>query len=72
MAVRAGSLMDGILMLYNSRSVLLSQQDDSATSRDPEMDFTLPADGTYFLVVNDAHDRGGEWRSYELTLSAKP
>ena len=71
-AARAGSLMDGMLMLYNARGLLLVQEDDSATSRDPEMEITLPADGTYFLVVNDAHDRGGEWRSYELMLKATP
>lgn len=71
-AARAGSLMDGMLMLYNARGILLAQEDDSAASRDPEVNFTLPADGTYFLVVNDAHDRGGEWRSYELTLKPTP
>ena len=72
MAARAGSLMDGMLMLYNARGLLLVQEDDSAASRDPEMDFNLPADGIYFLIVNDAHDRGGEWRSYELKLRSTP
>ena len=71
-ASRAGSLMDGLLMLYNAQGVLLAQEDDSATSRDPEVNFTLPADGIYFLVVSDSHDRGGEWRSYELTLQVMP
>lgn len=71
-ASRAGSLMDGLLMLYNAQGVLLAQEDDSAASRDPEVNFTLPADGIYCLVVSDSHDRGGEWRSYELSLNATP
>ena len=71
-AARAHSLMDGLLALYDSKNAVLAQEDDAADSRDPMIQFTLPGDGTYFLVVTDAHDRGGEWHSYQLLLQTAP
>lgn len=71
-AARSHSVMDGMLVLYDAKYAVLAQEDDSAASRDPEVNVTLPADGTYYLVVSDAHDRGGEWRSYQLTLKSTP
>ncbi len=67
LAARAGSLLDGVLTLYDERGHILSSNDD-AEGRDPVLAATLPADGKYFLVLIDAHDRGSEFHRYELAL----
>jgi hypothetical protein len=67
LAARAGSMLDGVLTLYDERGHILFTNDD-AESRDPVLAVTLPADGKYFLVLTDAHDRGGEFHRYELTF----
>lgn len=67
LARRAGSLLDGVLTLYDGRGRIVASNDD-ATGRDPRLALTLPADGKYFLTVTDAQDRGGEWHRYEVTL----
>jgi hypothetical protein len=67
LARRAGSLLDGVLTVYDARGRFLASNDDGA-GRDPQLAFALPADGKYFLTVTDAQDRGGEWHGYELTI----
>lgn len=67
LAARAGSLLDGVLTLFDGHGSILAINDD-ADGRDPRLTFALPADGKYFLTVTDANDRGGEWHRYELTL----
>jgi len=66
-AARAGSLLDGVLTLFDEHGSILATNDD-AEGRDPRLTFALPANGKYFLTVTDANDRGGEWHRYELTL----
>ncbi len=65
-ALREGSLLDGLLTLYDSQGRVLATNDDQGEVRDPLVRFKLPADGTYFLVVQDANDRGTLWHGYEL------
>ena len=67
LAARAGSMLDGVLTLYDERGHILFTNDD-AEGRDPVLAATLPADGKYFLALTDAHDRGGEFHRYELTF----
>lgn len=68
-AARGGSLLDGVLSIYDARGRLLAAQDEGeGGDRDPRIECLLPADGDYFLVVVDAHDRGGEWHPYELSV----
>ena len=48
-----GNPIDGVLKLYGSNGQLLAINDDSPESTDPTiLDFTLPADGVYYVVVD--------------------
>ena len=67
-AARAGSALDGILLLHDHAGQLLATIDDSDTSADPILKLRLPADGPYFLSLIDAHDRGSALHPYLLTL----
>ncbi|MES2570587.1 MAG: pre-peptidase C-terminal domain-containing protein [Verrucomicrobiota bacterium] len=71
-AVRHASLLDSALHLYDSAGQLLAANDDSAADRDASLHFRIPADGTYFLTVTDANDRGGQWNAFELILKELP
>ena len=70
-AARGASLFDSVLTLLDAHGHQLACADDSL-SRDSQLTLTLPADGPYFLIVQDAHDRGGPWHSYELTVKESP
>ncbi len=72
LAGRAGSPCDPLLTLWDSRQALLKSDDDSATARDSRLTFTLPADGGYYLVVQDAHDQGGPAYGYHLSVQCGP
>ncbi len=67
-AATLGSLLDGVLTLLDSRGNILAVCDDANGSRDPELNFTPPADGSYYVCLQDAHDRGGLWHVYELEV----
>jgi Ca2+-binding RTX toxin-like protein len=48
-----GNPIDGVLKLYDSAGHLLTWDDDSPETTDPTiLDFTLPADGVYYVVVD--------------------
>jgi hypothetical protein len=68
-SVTGGSslLMDAALSCYDSHGHLLAMADDT-DGRDPSLTLTPAADGPVFLCVSDAHDKGGEWHSYLLTV----
>lgn len=68
LAARLGSPLDATLTLWNNTNTLLASADDSPADRDPRLAFTLPADGRYFLVVQDAHDQGGPAYGYLLQV----
>lgn len=63
-----GSLLDAGLTLFDAQGQILAMNDDHGKTRDPRVNVQLPADGAYFLSVNDVHDRGGAWHNYELSL----
>ena len=67
--VTGGSVlvMDAALACYDARGQFLAACDDAST-RDPVLTLTAPADGVIFFCVSDAHDKGGEWHSYLLTV----
>jgi hypothetical protein len=71
-ARRAGSLLDSVLTLYDSRGALLITNDDADKNADSRLTTTVPADGDYLLSVQDAHDRGSPWHAYELSLKIAP
>jgi len=68
-AVTGGSAvtMDAALTCYDARGQFLASCDDAET-RDPVLSLTAPADGPLLLCISDAHDKGGEWHSYLLTV----
>ena len=70
-AARGASLLDSVLTLLDARGHQLACADDSLTP-DSQLTLTLPADGSYFLIVQDAHDRGSAWHGYELVVIAAP
>ena len=65
---RYGSPLDPILTLHDAKGHTLLTRDDSPVGTDCALDFTAPKDGTYFLSVQDAHDRGGESCNYLLVV----
>jgi len=68
-SVTGGStlLMDAALSCYDARGHVLAMADDGE-GRDPSLTLIAGADGPVFLCVSDAHDKGGEWHSYLLTV----
>ncbi|MBX3400671.1 MAG: right-handed parallel beta-helix repeat-containing protein [Gemmataceae bacterium] len=66
----AGRQIDGILKLYNAAGQLVASNDDDFESQDSLIvDFKVPADGTYYLVVDtftDATTPDTDTGRYEL------
>ncbi len=71
-AARGGSLLDSVLTLCDSAGKFLCTNDDGGKSSDSSLKATLPADGDYLVVVQDAHDRGSSWHQYELSVTEAP
>lgn len=67
-AQQCGSLLDSTLTLFDAGGRILATNDDVAPGRDARIQIELPVDGAYFLCVSDAHDRGGVWHHYELSV----
>ena len=69
LASRHGSPLDATLTLYNANGVQLASNDDFAKEhRDARIETVLPADGTYFLSLIDAHDSGSNLHVYRLVI----
>jgi len=65
-----GSTLDAYLSLYDSNGVERASNDDHG-NLDPYLAYTLPADGTYYLMVqaSDHPNKGGPDHFYTLSLS---
>lgn len=70
-AARCASLLDSVLTIYDAAGHLLATGDDAAT-RDAQLALELPANGKYYVSVQDAQDRGGAWHAYELIVRQTP
>jgi hypothetical protein len=66
LAARHGSALDSILTLYDAKGQSLANNDDQKDTVDSRLEFVLPAAGTYYLSVIDAHDTGGPTHVYWL------
>ncbi len=55
-----------VLRLTDDKGKSLSQAEGNAPGRDPELTFTVPADGTYHLELRDLHGQGGSRFLYRL------
>ena len=65
-AASGGSLLDPVLAIFDADGRMLGSDDDNAGGRDAKLTLTPKTDGPLFLVVTDAHDRGGAWHEYSL------
>lgn len=70
LAARHGSALDSILTLSDAAGHELASNDD-ADGADSRLEVTLPAAGTYYLTVMDAHDQGGPAHVYRLSVRTK-
>lgn len=67
-ADRRGGNLDALLSIYNERGIQIASHDDLPDSRDARIETTLPSAGKYFLVLQDAHDLGGQAHAYRLVV----
>ncbi len=70
-AERIDSQLDASLTLYDGKGNELDSSRD-VNRRDPMIDFTVPADGTYILRVFDFVYAGGADYFYRVVISADP
>ncbi|OAI46392.1 hypothetical protein AYO44_02175 [Planctomycetaceae bacterium SCGC AG-212-F19] len=70
LAERAGSPLDGVLILRNEAGLQLARSDDQANTLDPGMEYTVPANVTALVAaVSDVHGRGGPDYVYRLAIT---
>jgi hypothetical protein len=68
LAARHGSPLDSILTIYNSAGEQIARNDDTKETNDSGLAVILPGDGTYFVVLMDAHDSGSPVHVYWLLM----
>jgi hypothetical protein len=73
-ASRLGSPLDGVLTLLDGEGRELGRADDLADGQtDARLSFTAPADGAYFVRVEDRFSsRGGSRYAYRLRIAPAP
>jgi hypothetical protein len=64
-----GFPLDAFLKLEDQTGKELARSDDSDGVADPSLNWTAPADGSYFLAVGDLIKRGGSEYVYRLELT---
>ena len=70
LAERAGSPLDGVLILRNEAGTQLARSDDQPGSLDPALDYTVPAGLNALIVaISDVHARGGAAFVYRLAVA---
>jgi len=67
-AWRQGSGLDAWLTLFDAHGQQIGSIDDLPAGNDPILEATLPADGSFYLIVSDALDQGGPGHPYRLTV----
>ena len=61
--------VDPVVSVTDSAGKSLAEDDDGRRNeRDPSLTFSLPADGTYLVLVRDLHGRGGTRMVYLCTI----
>jgi hypothetical protein len=68
-ARRAGAATDAVLRVVNDKGATLAEADDTF-GKDPRLEWTAPADGTYAVQIVDLHSRGGPDFGYVLEAEA--
>lgn len=60
---------DPVIVIQDESGKELAEADDTGRDdRDPQLDFTAPADGRYRVLVRDLHGRGGMRMVYRLSI----
>lgn len=67
-AASLGSPADLLLTVYDANRQVMLTVDDVDGKPDPSAEFTLPADGVYFVSILEVHDLGGTGFGYRLTV----
>ena len=67
-----GSPVDPVLTIYNAKMGSLGASDDADGTKDGKVDFKAPADGEYFVKMNDMLSRGGADFVYRVESIASP
>ncbi len=71
LAERAGSPLDGVLVLRNETGTQLARSDDQPGTLDPGLEYTVPAGVTALVAaVSDVHARGGPGFTYRLGVTS--
>ncbi len=70
-AARFGSSLDSSLVLLNSAGKEVARDEDSL-GLDSLLDYTIPADGEYFIEVRDFRFQGGPKFTYRLSAGMFP
>lgn len=68
-AAEAGSNLDSLLTVYSATGKPIAASDDQPLTRDSLIEQTL-GPGSYFVIVQDANDRGGPAHPYRMTITA--
>jgi len=68
-AAGAGSSLDAWLKVENKDGKQLARGDDASGSRDPQLTWIAPSDGTYTIAVGDVTHRGGDDFVYRLAVT---
>ncbi|HEY4259116.1 MAG TPA: PPC domain-containing protein [Schlesneria sp.] len=65
-----GSPLDPVIRIYDAAGKLLREADDDGRqSIDPDVEYTLPADGVFRVTVSDRFSHGGERYAYLLSIT---
>ena len=64
-ARRAGAATDAVLRVLDDKGATLAEADDTF-GKDPRLEWTRPADGSFAVQVSDLHSRGGAEFGYVL------
>ena len=67
-AAARGSALDAALTLFDANGRPLVFSDDEGEVRDPQIRFTLPATGRYFVALQDGLELGGSTHPYLLQI----
>jgi hypothetical protein len=68
-AARDGSPLDAWLKITNRDGKELATNDDAEGSRDPQLTWTAPTDGTFVAALGEVTHHGGAEFSYRLTIA---
>jgi len=67
-----GTPVDPVITIFNDKMGALGSSDDADGTKDGRVDFKAPADGDYFVKINDMLSRGGVDFVYRVESVVSP